>query len=111
MDVAIFAVYGVAALAHEHGVDLAGSPAGNANGNLSAGPTGHSPTSLLAGHLSSPHDRGAVGFDGAFGHLAVVVCRQFGAVGGGAIWGGAVSELAIGLGKSASTLKLTTCMF
>lgn len=99
MDVAVFAVYGIAALTHEHGVDLARGLAGTANGYLSTGSTGHSPTSLLARHLSSPHDRGSVGFDGAFGHLVVVVCRQFGAVGIRAIWSGAVSELAIGLSR------------
>lgn len=75
MDVAIFVVYGVAALAHEHGVDLAGSPAGAADGYLSTGPTGHSPASLLTGHLPNTHDRGPVGFDGPSGHLAVMVCR------------------------------------
>ena len=75
MDVAVFAVYGVAALADEHGVDLARGLAGTANGYLSTGSTGHSPTSLLARHLSNPHDRGFVGFDGAFSHLAVLVCR------------------------------------
>ena len=97
MDVAIFAVHGITAPAHEHSMDLAGSLAGAADGHLSARAARHSPASLLAGHLSSPHDCGPVGFDGSSGHLAIVVCRQLSAVGGGAIWCGAISQLAIGL--------------